>query len=144
MAILRSPSGVVEIRLQKPTIPREGPRFFKEWSRPSDFYLERFPEIHTRYLTPEKRTFTLSVTLKKGFIYGETFQSVIIQVIQLATAKELVYKSFSKSYCERENPGLENDTILPITCIVKMSRNRDLSPICLLSCDLFLEGMNEI
>lgn len=142
MAILRSPSGVVEIKLEKSPIPGGGPKFFKEWSKPSDFYSQRFPNRHTRYLTPEKRMFNLCVILKKGFMYGENFQCVVVQVIKLATAEKLVHEVFLKADCEKENPGLENDTMLQVTCVTSKSCSGDLHPGRSLSCDLFFEGMN--
>jgi hypothetical protein len=95
MAILSSPSGVVEIKLRKLKSAGITPKFFKEWAKPGDFSSQRFPDIHTRYLTPESSSFALSIDLKGGFAYSESFQHINIEVTQLSTTKKLVHKSFS-------------------------------------------------
>jgi len=87
MAVLKSPSGVVEVCLQKAPYDTTEPVFFNEYAQlgtwENDNEMQR-----SRYIVPEDTTYAIFICMTKGFEFEPSSSLVWVRVYE-ATNKEI-------------------------------------------------------
>lgn len=78
MAILKTPSGEIEVRLRKPPFDIGDPIYFDEYEELG--LLDARKDKCTRYIIPEDGMCGIEVIVKKGFRYGLDHKGVEAQV----------------------------------------------------------------
>lgn len=103
MVTLKSLSGEVEVRVQKACDGVAEPGFFQEYAKLGVH--EPDGSKATLYIVPEKTTYAILVTLKKGFKFGE-YSKVWVTLTDEATQERIFNESYPRA-CE--NDTLEQD-----------------------------------
>jgi len=94
MVVITSPSGDIEVQVQKPFADAAQSEFFQEYAklgvRESDDDCKR-----TRYIVPETTIYAILIKLEKGFCFGK-YPRVWILLHDEATGEEIFNQTFPK------------------------------------------------
>ena len=95
MAILKCRSGEVEVQLRKPRIEDDVPNYFEEFENVRASIGSTSANRCTKYIISEDTSYTVEVTLKKGFDFGEA-EGVRVKLYDKASDNFIGQKAIDK------------------------------------------------
>ncbi len=107
MAILKTPSGKIEVRLKKTGPNLTEGNYYGEYAQLGIREDKKATEV-TRYIVPEDTTYGFEVAFKKGYNFGSQYWRACIDIHNVATGVKL----YSASSRVEETLGLRCNHVL--------------------------------
>lgn len=92
MAILETPSGEIEVRLEKTGPNFTEPTYFDEYVQAGVREDQKATTI-TRYIVPEDTTYAVEIVVKKGYNFGSEYHRIGVRADDVASGEALFNRS---------------------------------------------------